>query len=131
MATAKKPASKTKAPVKKTATKVEKPVVAEQPKQLNDLQRQAVKNQLSSLRQGFKAKVTPEAEEKKVRPTCVEFKVTLSDGTVLLARGEHADVILRFSDECQSICIQNGMAVYTGPPLKKFTAEEWAAEQAV
>lgn len=131
MATAKKPSPK-KAPAKKTASKVEtKPVVAEQPKQLNPLQRQAVQNQLSSLRQGFKEKVTPEAEEKKVRPTCVEFKVTLSDGTVLLARGEHADVILRFSDECQSICIQNGQAVYTGPPMKKFTAAEWAAEQAV
>ena len=38
------------------------------------------------------------------KPTIVEFKVILSDGTVLHATGKHADVMVRFSNECQEIC---------------------------
>jgi hypothetical protein len=64
------------------------------------------------------------------KPTIVEFKVTLSDGTVLHATGKHADVMVRFSNECQEICQTQGLAAYNGPPLTHYTAEEWAAKNA-
>ena len=60
----------------------------------------------------------------------VEFKVVLSDGTVLHAEGKHADVMVRFSNECQEICQTQGLAAYNGPPLTHYTAEEWAATNA-
>ena len=55
---------------------------------------------------------------------------TLSDGTVLHATGKHADVMVRFSNECQEICQTQGLAAYNGPPLTHYTAEEWAAKNA-
>ena len=64
------------------------------------------------------------------KPMIVEFKVTLSDGTVLHATGKHADVMVRFSNECQEICQTQGLAAYNGPPLTHYTAEEWAAKNA-
>ena len=64
------------------------------------------------------------------KPTIVEFKVTLSDGTVLHATGKHADVMVRFSNECQEICQTQGLAAYNGPPLTHYTAEEWATRNA-
>jgi len=64
------------------------------------------------------------------KPTIIEFKVTLSDGTVLHATGKHADVMVRFSNECQEICQTQGLAAYNGPPLTRYTAEEWAAKNA-
>jgi hypothetical protein len=64
------------------------------------------------------------------KPTIVEFKVTLSDGTVLHATDKHADVMVRFSNECQEICQTQGLAAYNGPPLIRYTAEEWAAKNA-
>ena len=64
------------------------------------------------------------------KPTIVEFKVTLSDGTVLHATGKHADVMVRFSNECQEICQTQGLAAYNGPPLTRYTAQEWAAKNA-
>ena len=64
------------------------------------------------------------------KPTIVEFKVTLSDGTVLHATGKHADVMVRFSNECQEICQTQGLAAYNGPPLTRYTAEEWVATNA-
>ena len=64
------------------------------------------------------------------KPTIIEFKVTLSDGTVLHATGKHADVMVRFSNECQEICQTQGLAAYNGPPLTHYTAEEWAAKNA-
>jgi hypothetical protein len=65
-----------------------------------------------------------------VKPTIVEFKVVLSDDTVLHAVGEHADVMVRFSDECQNICQTQGLAAYNGPPMTRYTAQEWAAKNA-
>jgi hypothetical protein len=64
------------------------------------------------------------------KPTIVEFKVTLSDGTVLHATGKHADVMVRFSNECQEICQTQGLAAYNGPPMTRYTAQEWAAKNA-
>ena len=55
---------------------------------------------------------------------------TLSDGTVLHATGKHADVMVRFSNECQEICQTQGLAAYNGPPMTHYTAEEWAAKNA-
>ena len=62
------------------------------------------------------------------KPTIVEFKVTLSDGTVLHATGKHADVMVRFSNECQEICQTQGLAAYNGPPLTRYSAAEWEAK---
>jgi hypothetical protein len=70
----------------------------------------------------------PPAGPRGPKPTIVEFKVTLSDGTVLHATGKHADVMVRFSNECQEICQTQGLAAYNGPPLTHYTAEEWAAK---
>jgi len=67
---------------------------------------------------------------KDPKPTIVEFKVTLSDGTVLHATGKHADVMVRFSNECQEICQTQGLAAYNGPPMTRYTAQEWAAKNA-
>ena len=64
------------------------------------------------------------------KPTIVEFKVVLSDGTVLHATGKHADVMVRFSNECQEICQTQGLAAYNGPPMTRYTAQEWAAKNA-
>lgn len=128
MAVAKKPSPKKPAPKKSPVKKAEKPVVAEQPTQLSPLQRQAVQSQLDGLRQGFRAAVGAPAEKPAQPALAVEYKVTFSDGSVLLARGEHADVILRFNDECQSLCLSQGMAVYNGPPMKRLTAEQYAAD---
>ena len=60
----------------------------------------------------------------------VEFKVVLSDGTVLYAEGKHADVMVRFSNECQEICQTQGLAAYNGPPLTHYTAAELATRNA-
>jgi hypothetical protein len=64
------------------------------------------------------------------KPTIVVFKVVLSDGTVLHAEGKHADVMVRFSNECQEICQTQGLAAYNGPPMTRYTAQEWAAKNA-
>ena len=64
------------------------------------------------------------------KPMIVEFKVVLSDGTVLHAEGKHADVMVRFSNECQEICQTQGLAAYNGPPMTRYTAQEWAAKNA-
>ena len=68
--------------------------------------------------------------QKGPKPTIVEFKVVLSDGTVLHATGKHADVMVRFSNECQEICQTQGLAAYNGPPMTRYTAQEWAAKNA-
>jgi len=56
-----------------------------------------------------------------------EYLIKLEDGTVLCAEGKHADVIARFVEECQNICIGQGLAYYGGPPLTRYSAEQWEA----
>ena len=107
------------APVKQTA-KTEAPAP---PKiTLGELARKALQLQ---QQHSLNTPAAP-AGPKGPKPTIVEFKITLSDGTVLHATGKHADVAFRFSNECQEICQTQGLAAYNGPPLTRYSAEEWA-----
>lgn len=63
----------------------------------------------------------------KASAQVAEYLIKLEDGTVLHAEGKHADVIARFVEECQNICIGQGLAYYGGPPLTRYSAEQWEA----
>ena len=60
----------------------------------------------------------------------VDYRLTMDDGTVLHAEGRHADVIAHYIDECQAICNGQGLAAYNGPPMNRYTGEQWAAREA-
>jgi hypothetical protein len=81
------------------------------------------------LRQQVGKKVDGYGAPAPVVRKVAEYLIRFEDGTVLHAVGPHADVLVRFTDECNSICLAEGKAYYDGPAMTKYTPEEWAARQ--
>jgi hypothetical protein len=77
----------------------------------------------AKLRRLFLAFKEPEIEEDLIK--ALKYTIEFTTGDVLYAEGEHADVLLRYLEECQHVASSNCLALYTGPGLKKYTAEEW------
>lgn len=50
----------------------------------------------------------------------VDYAVTLEDGSVLRAKGEHADLIFRYLNECERHCAEHQLINYLGPSLARF-----------
>lgn len=53
-----------------------------------------------------------------------EYRITLEDGTYLMAKGEHADLIYRYLSECEKHCAEHQLVNYLGPSLSRFDAED-------
>lgn len=133
----------TKTPAKKVSKLTMRAIKAPKPEEVEIVKAAPVQPRRSSslgLRQGvvdISAKAA-ELRDKHVRqsvdgngkpvPKVIsEYLIKFEDGTVLHAEGRHADVIAHFIDECQAICLGAGMAAYNGPPMTKYSANEWAA----
>lgn len=54
----------------------------------------------------------------------VNFYVEYADGTALLAQGEHADLIYRYTNEAQMLCTMHAFSAYVGPGMASFSKEE-------
>ena len=80
---------------------------------------------LAALSAGLK-----NVNNKLIPPTLLENKVLeyvikFTSGDVLYAEGEHADVLVRYLEECQHLASENCLTMYTGPGLRKFSPQEW------
>lgn len=53
----------------------------------------------------------------------VEYRILLDDGTYLIAKGPHADLIYRYLNECEKHCAENQLVNYLGPSLARHDAE--------
>lgn len=73
----------------------------------------------ASLKDKQISRLVPEGN--KVARYTIEF----TSGEVLYAEGEHADVLVRYLEECQHLAAENCLTMYTGPGLRKFSEEEW------
>lgn len=53
----------------------------------------------------------------------IEYKITLEDGTSLVASGEHANLIYDYLTECERTCAQAQLVHYLGPSLIRQSSE--------
>lgn len=113
---------------KKVAKPAVQPIPAPEPPRLNreDLVKKAIDLQ-KKHQQGVQP--NPAAAPTNVKMSVVEMKFTLSNGDIVIAEGEQADVLYRYNEECQRQCLDRGLATYDGPPLRRYTAEQWAQLQ--
>jgi len=83
------------------------------------------KKVMASARQGS-GKASEDLPKKRL--LVLEYIIKLEDGSVLYAEGKHADVLVQFLQECENVSTNQNFAMYTGPALESYTAEEWAAK---
>lgn len=65
----------------------------------------------------------PYASAPRTRTKAVIYYVEFEDGTAMLAQGEHADIVYRFTREAQEITSNDGSLYYDGPELQKVTRD--------
>jgi hypothetical protein len=53
----------------------------------------------------------------------VSYAITLDDGSVLKATGEHADLIYRYLTQCEKFCAEQQLVNYLGPSLSRYDQE--------
>ena len=121
-------------PVQKTLPAVEKVVPIDTPvsprprpsaAELSNLARRVMQRQQETAAPGNR--VDGFGKPIEAPPTAVEITVKYSDGTVTSAVGKVAEVMVKFSEECQVQAVGRGLAYYGGPEMTKYTKDEWEA----
>lgn len=72
----------------------------------------------------------PKPEVQPPAPKATLYMLKFDDGTVRVARGEHAKVLADYMMECEKICTNENLVYYQGPMMEKYTAEEWESIEA-